>query len=132
MATGRWSRLRADPSPWPRRWRALPSAMALYTPLSAEELGEVAARYGLPPPERHVAEPKGSVNTNYHLWAGGRRLFLRLNEGKTDAEVEFETGVLRFLEAAGYPSARLLLALDGRAFVRARSEERRVGKECRS
>ena len=49
--------------------------MALYTPLTADELGEVAACYGLPPPERHAPEPKGSVNTNYHLWAGGRRLF---------------------------------------------------------
>ncbi|HYQ81339.1 MAG TPA: homoserine kinase [Anaeromyxobacteraceae bacterium] len=104
--------------------------MALYTPLTAEELGEVAARYGLPPPERHVAEPKGSVNTNYHLWAGGRRLFLRLNEGKTDEDVEFETGVLRFLESAGYPSARLLLAADGAAFVRVRGRQAMLFAFC--
>lgn len=104
--------------------------MALYTPLSAEELGEVTARYGLPPPERHAPEPKGSVNTNYHLWAGGRRLFLRLNEGKTDEDVEFETGVLRFLEAAGYPSARLLLAIDGLAFVRARGRQAMLFAFC--
>ncbi|HEU4383802.1 MAG TPA: homoserine kinase [Anaeromyxobacteraceae bacterium] len=97
--------------------------MALYTPLTPSELAEVTARYGLPPPDRHAPEPKGSVNTNYHLWAGGRRLFLRLNEGKTDAEVEFETSVLRFLEAAGFPSARLLLSVDGRPFARAQGRQ---------
>jgi homoserine kinase type II len=104
--------------------------MALYTPLSAAELRLVAAGYGLPAPERQVPEPKGSVNTNYHLWAGGRRLFLRLNEGKTDEDVEFETGVLCFLEAAGFPSARLLLALDGRPFVRVRGRQAMLFAFC--
>lgn len=104
--------------------------MALYTPLSRDELREVAARYGLPSPERHAAEPKGSVNTNYHLWAGGKRWFLRLNEGKTDADVDFEAEVLRFLEAAGYPSARLALALDGRAWVRLRGRQAMLFAFC--
>ena len=104
--------------------------MALYTPISSEELREVTARYGLPAPERHAAEPKGSVNTNYHLWAGGRRWFLRLNEGKSDEEVEFESGVLCFLEAAGYPSARLKLALDGRPWVRVRGRQAMLFAFC--
>lgn len=104
--------------------------MALYTPLSRDELREVTDSYGLPPPERHAAEPKGSVNTNYHLWAGGKRWFLRLNEGKTDADVEFEAEVLRFLEAAGYPSARLALALDGRAWVRLRGRQAMLFAFC--
>ncbi len=61
--------------------------MAVYTPLSADQLADVLRRYGLPPPERTLPEPKGSVNTNYHLWSGGRRWFLRLNEGKTAEDV---------------------------------------------
>jgi len=97
--------------------------MALYTPLATEELAAVASGFGLPPPERVVPEPKGSVNTNYHLWAGGRRWFLRVNEGKSDADVEFETAVLRFLEGAGFPSARLQPALDGRAWVPVRGRQ---------
>ena len=104
--------------------------MALYTPLSAAELRLVAAGYGLPAPERQVPEPKGSVNTNYHLWAGGRRWFLRLNEGKRDQEVEFECGVLRFLEGAGYPSARLQLGLDGRPWVRVRGRQAMLFAFC--
>lgn len=100
--------------------------MALYTPLSPEELLSVVLRFGLPPPERFVPEPKGSVNTSYHVWTAGRRWFLRLNEGKSDADVDFEASVLRFLEAAGYPAARLLLTPDGSSHVRVRDRQAMV------
>src|SRR5690242_17864381 len=89
--------------------------MALYTPLSDAQLAQVLSRYGLPPPERALPEPKGSVNTNYHLWAGGRRWFLRLNEGKTGEDVAFEAEVLRFLAREGFPGAPLVLTADGAA-----------------
>ena len=100
--------------------------MALYTPLSPEELLSVVLRFGLPAPERVVPEPKGSVSTNYHFWAAGRRWFLRLNEGKSDADVDFEASVLRFLEAAAYPAARLLLAPDGACHVPVRGRQAMV------
>src|ERR671937_770167 len=45
--------------------------MAVYTPLTPEQLAFVTRAYGLAAPERAVAEPKGSINTNYHLWCGG-------------------------------------------------------------
>jgi homoserine kinase type II len=86
--------------------------MAVYTPLTQLELAQVTRAYGLPAPDRAVAEPKGSVNTNYHLWAGGRRWFLRVNEGKTDAEVAFEAKVLRHLEASRFPAVRLVPAAE--------------------
>lgn len=89
--------------------------MALYTPLSDAQLAQVLSRYGLPPPERALPEPKGSVNTNYHLWSGGRRWFLRLNEGKTVEDVAFEAEVLRFLAREGFPGAPLVLTRDGAA-----------------
>jgi len=91
--------------------------MALYTPLSQDDLSRVLRRYGLPPPERTLPEPKGSVNTNYHLWSGGRRWFLRLNEGKTVEDVAFEAEVLRFLSGQGFPAAPLALAEDGSAQI---------------
>ncbi len=70
-----------------------------------------------------MAEPKGSVNTNYHLWAGGRRWFLRLNEGKSDADVAFEAAVVRHLQAAGYPVAALVPATDGASHVLVRGRQ---------
>jgi homoserine kinase type II len=95
----------------------LGSSMALYTPLSRDQLADVLRHYGLPPPERTLPEPKGSVNTNYHLWSGGRRWFLRLNEGKTADDVAFEAEVLRFLAREGFPAAPLVLAQGGAAQV---------------
>ncbi len=91
--------------------------MALYTPLSDQQLADVLRRYGLPPPERTLPEPKGSVNTNYHLWSGGKRWFLRLNEGKTAEDVAFEADVLRFLAREGFPAAPLVLASGGAAQI---------------
>jgi homoserine kinase type II len=91
--------------------------MALYTVLSPGELAEVAARFGLPPPDRAEPEPRGRVNTSYHLWAGGRRWFLRVAEGKGEADVRFEAAVHQALCQAGFPAPRLRPAADGRPFA---------------
>jgi homoserine kinase type II len=92
-------------------------AMALYTVLSPEEIALVVRRFGLPSPERVKPEPKGSVNTNYHVWSGGERYFLRLNEGKTESDVLFEAEVQRFLFEARFPVPHVHFADDGRPFV---------------
>jgi homoserine kinase type II len=91
--------------------------MAVYTVLSPAELADALARFGLPPPDRVVPEPKGYVNTNHHVWARGERFFLRVAEGKTEADVRFEGAVHAFLEAARFPAPRLLAAADGRPFA---------------
>jgi homoserine kinase type II len=92
-------------------------AMALYTVLTEDELAAALRRFGLPAPDRVKPEPKGAVNTNYHVWAGGDRYFLRLNEGKTEADVVFEADVQRYLFDARFPVPRLHLADDGRPFA---------------
>jgi homoserine kinase type II len=91
--------------------------MALYTVLSPDEIAAAVRRFGLATPNRVKPEPKGSVNTNYHLWAGGERYFLRLNEGKTEADVLFEAEVQRYLFDAHFPVPHVHLADDGRPFV---------------
>ncbi|BDG04921.1 homoserine kinase [Anaeromyxobacter oryzae] len=91
--------------------------MALYTVLTPEEIAAVVRRFGLPAPDRVKPEPKGAVNTNYHVWAGGERYFLRINEGKTEADVRFEAEVQRYLFDARFPVPHLHLADDGRPFV---------------
>ncbi len=91
--------------------------MALYTVLTPEEIAAVVRRFGLPAPDRVKPEPKGSVNTNYHLWAGGERYFLRVNEGKTEADVRFEAEVQRYLFDARFPVPHLHVAEDGRPFA---------------
>lgn len=91
--------------------------MALYTVLGDEELAAAVRAFGLAAPDRVRPEPKGGVNTNYHLWAGGERFFLRVNEGKADADVRFEAEVLRFLEGARFSVPHLVPAADGGPFV---------------
>lgn len=93
--------------------------MAVYTELGEEGIAAVLRELGLPPADRVRAEPKGGVNTNHHVWTGGRRFFLRVNEEKSDADVRFEAEVLRFLAEARFPVPRLVAAPDGRPFVAA-------------
>ncbi len=91
--------------------------MALYTVLPPAELAAVAARFGLPPPDRAEPEPRGRVNTSYHLWAGGQRWFLRVAEGKAEADVRFEAAVHEALAEARFPVPRLRPAADGHPFA---------------
>lgn len=94
--------------------------MAIYTELTGEEIALALAEYGLPPPERVVPEPKGYVNTNHHVWSGGRRLFLRLAEASSDEDVAFEAEVHSFLAEARFPAPRLLRTSLGAPAARVR------------
>ncbi len=88
-------------------------AMATYTPHSPADLAAACAAFGLPPPDRVAAEPKGRVNTSLHLWSGGERWFLRVAEAATPAEVAFEAEVLRWLFEARFPVPQLRPAASG-------------------
>ena len=57
--------------------------IAQYTVLDGEQIAAVLERFGLPAPSLVAPEPRGAVNTGYHVWSGGHRYFLRVNEGKT-------------------------------------------------
>lgn len=96
--------------------------MAVYTELAPHEIAAVLAAYGLPAPDRVVPEPKGYVNTNHHVWTGGRRYFLRVAEASGDADVAFEAEVHRFLHAARFPAPRLLSTADGAPAARVRGK----------
>ncbi len=91
--------------------------MAHYTDLSPAALAEACARFGLPPPDRAEPEPRGRVNTSYHLWCGGERWFLRLAEAAGEADARFEAEVQRFLFDARFPVPRLVATADGQPFA---------------
>ncbi len=97
--------------------------MAVYTVLAPEEIAGALAAYGLPAPDRIVPEPKGYVNTNHHVWAGGRRFFLRLAEGSEGCDPIFEAEVQAFLEAARFPLPRLLRTRSGAPATRVRGKQ---------
>ena len=46
----------------------------------------------------------GTININHWLEAGGRRWFVRVNQGKTEADVRWEAELVAALAAAGVPT----------------------------
>jgi homoserine kinase type II len=97
--------------------------MAVYTVLGPEEIAAALAEFGLPAPDRVVPEPKGYVNTNHHVWAGGRRYFLRLAEASGDSDPPFEAEVEAFLRKARFPLPRLLRTRSGAPSVSVRGKD---------
>lgn len=91
--------------------------MAEYTRIDPEQMAAALARFGLPAPSSVKPEPRGAVNTGYHVWAGTHRFFLRVNEGKGEADVRFEAEVQQFLHQARFPVPELRVAKDGRPWV---------------
>ncbi len=91
--------------------------MAHYTELTPAALAEACARFGLPPPDRVQPEPRGRVNTSYHLWCGAERWFLRLAEAASEADVRFEAEVQRYLFQARFPVPRLVTTTAGQPFA---------------
>jgi homoserine kinase type II len=91
--------------------------MAVYTALDADQIAAVLGRYGLPPPAQVRPEPRGAINTGYHVWSGGQRFFLRVNEGKSEPEVRFEAEAQQYLHAAQFPVPDLRSTTDGGPWV---------------
>jgi homoserine kinase type II len=93
--------------------------MALRTALDDQAARALCDAYGL---ELESIEPlpaHGTVNSNFRVGAGGRRWFLRLNEGQTDADVAGEVALVDRLRAGGLPTPEIVRATDGRSIVHA-------------
>lgn len=96
--------------------------MAVHTPLTPEALAQACARFGLSAPLAWRGIPEGSQNTLYKVEVSEGRFVLRLSEGRSDREVEFELGLLEHLARAGFPcplprparSGRLWELIEGR------------------
>lgn len=87
--------------------------MAIKTVLADEELAAVAAGWRLGRLDRSRGLPEGSINTLYVLETASGRYVLRLSEGRREAEVRFETDLVRHLDASRYPAVRLVPRPDG-------------------
>src|SRR5690348_13159287 len=106
--------------------------MAVYTVLDKRELAEVVEDYGLVKLNAANGVANGSVNTTYLLETPRGKHLLRVDEVKGELEVKRELDLLLFLRKHGFPCPQPLADRKGRHYREHRSEERRVGKECRS
>ncbi len=90
--------------------------MAIKTELERRDLDAVCVDWGLGRLMSFRGLPEGSINTLYALETERGRFVLRLSEGRTEAEVRFETGLLRYLKSARFPAAVLVPRTGGEAF----------------
>src|SRR5512142_286766 len=91
--------------------------MAEYTQVDPTQMAAALARFGLPAPSQSKPEPRGAVNTGYHVWAGGHRFFLRVNEDKKESDVRFEAEVQQYLHQAKFPVPELRRTEDGKGWI---------------
>lgn len=75
--------------------------MARFTTLDAAEVAALAAAFELGPVRGFQALDGGTINSNFALDAARGRFFLRVNEGKTEADVAYEAALVAALAAAG-------------------------------
>lgn len=91
--------------------------MASYTSLDDADLAELAARFGLGRVPTCRPLWAGTINSNFELDGDRGRLFLRVNEGKTVADVAYEAELIGHLAARGVPTPAPLLGVDGRPYA---------------
>jgi len=94
--------------------------MASLTQLGADDVVALAAAFQLGGLIAWGEIPVGTINSNYWVEAGGRRWFVRVNEGKSEADVRWEAELVAGLAAAGVATPAPALARDGAPLVRRR------------
>lgn len=91
--------------------------MGVFTAVGATELAELAAVFDLGAVERYQPIAAGTINTNFELATDRGRFFVRLNEGKAEADVAWEARLVTALAAAGVVTPPPLVAKDGRPYA---------------
>jgi homoserine kinase type II len=87
--------------------------MAVLTPLTDGDVRLLLPPYALGELEELRGLAAGSVNSNFALMAGGRRMFLRVYEERDWAGAERETAMVARLAAAGVPTPAPLPRIGG-------------------
>jgi homoserine kinase type II len=93
--------------------------MARLTRLDDEDVRALAEAFGLGDLSGWGEIPAGTINSNHWVEAGGRRWFLRVNEGKSEADVRYEAELLGELAARGVATPRPVTA-GGQPLIRRR------------
>ena len=91
--------------------------MGVFTAVGAAELGELAAVFELGAVNTYESIAAGTINTNFALTTERGRYFVRLNEGKAEADVAWEARLVTALAGAGVVTPPPLVAKDGRPYA---------------
>lgn len=93
--------------------------MATFTVLDLADAAAIAAAAGLPPATAITPIAAGTINSNFAVTCGGRRWFVRVNEGKSEDDVAWEAALVAALAAGGVPTP-VPLPLAGAGWLRHR------------
>lgn len=96
--------------------------MALFRTLSAGDVGEILAGFGIAGYAGHQPIAVGTINTNLRVDTAAGRFFLRINEGKSEDDVWREAAIVAHAAAQGVPTPVPRASSDGLAFSRWRGE----------
>lgn len=85
--------------------------------LTEPELAELADAFDLGAVRSHVAIAAGTINTNFDVTAEHGRFFVRVNEGKAEADVAWEARLIEALARGGVETPSPRVARDGRPYA---------------
>ena len=91
--------------------------MATFTVLDADELSALASMFALGAVLSSRAIDAGTINSNFAIETEAGRYFLRVNEGKSEADVAWEAQLVAALADRGVTTPKPLLAVDGRPYA---------------
>jgi len=96
--------------------------MAQFRTLSADDVREILAAFGIAGYRDHRPIAVGTINTNVRVETGDGPLFLRINEGKSEDDVHREAAIIAHAAARGVPTPVPRPAPGGALFARWRGE----------
>jgi homoserine kinase type II len=88
-----------------------------FTTLADAELGELADAFGLGALKSSRTIAAGTINSNFELVTDTGHFFLRVNEGKAEVDVAWESRLVAALAEAGVATPPPLTARDGRPYA---------------
>ncbi|HWU88365.1 MAG TPA: homoserine kinase [Kofleriaceae bacterium] len=91
--------------------------MGLFTRLGDEELGEVVDTFALGALRAFEPIAAGTINSNFSVETDRGRWFIRINEGKAEADVAWEARLVEALAAGGVATPPPVCARDGRPYA---------------
>lgn len=90
--------------------------MAVFRPLSDEDLDQIARSYSFGAIAEAAPVPQGSINTNYRIRCDRGRFFLRHSTVRGLPEHEFEAALLEHLSRGAFPGPRIEPTSSGALF----------------
>jgi homoserine kinase type II len=100
--------------------------VALFTRLGDAELQDIAGAFGLGALRGVQAIAAGTINTNFAVETERGPWFVRVNEGKSEADVAWEARLVAALAAGGVITPPPVLARDGRPYAPLRTTDKWV------